>query len=142
MGKFTKIVIALLFLISINVPGQDTRKEIACFSKLDKSYVTDGQDHRIVVQPSKYTCMNLFFYPEFTYKIIACCNDQTIPVEIKLTDNKGALIFSNDKVNYNREWDFTSASFLRGVLKVKLASKEHKNQIIKIIIAYKLTEKK
>jgi hypothetical protein len=126
----------------MSVFGQDSQKENQCLSRLDKSYVTDGQDHNLIIYASKYTHINLFFYPEFTYRIIACCNNQTVPIELTLNDNKGTQIFSNEKVNYKRDWDFTSESFLRGILHIKLASNEYKDQTIKIIIGYKLTGKK
>jgi len=134
------IVIHFLFLSTMN--GQHVQSDVSCLAQLQKTFITDGQDHQMVIHNSKFSQLNAIFYPQFTYRIVVCAKKESTPVEFNLTDDHGVVIFDNVKSNFINEWDFKFNSLTKGIINVKLVSKVMKEQSITIIIGYKITDTK
>jgi len=136
------IIIILNCFFAVNAKGQDNRSETDCISQLKKSFITDGQDHQITIHNSKFSQLHVIFYPQFMYRVVICGKDITAPIEFNLTSEQGEVIFDNANTNYKREWDFKFSSLMKGIINIKLVSNDIKDQTIKIIIAYKITDEK
>lgn len=136
------LIIFLNIIFSMQVMGQDNRSELDCLSQLKKSFITDGQDHQITIHNSKFSQLHVIFYPQCTYRVVICGKNEKIPIEFNLTKEHGEVIFNNVSTNYKREWDFKFSSLMKGIINIKLISTDIKEQTIKIIIAYKITDEK
>jgi hypothetical protein len=139
--KALKLFFLFYLFFAIRVFGQDNHPTIPCASQLDKSYITDEQYHQITIHPTKFSQLHVIFYPQFTYKIIICSKNETVPVEFNLSNESGDIFFNNTTMNYQREWNFKVNSFMKGIINIRLASHEIKDLTIKIMVGYKISEK-
>lgn len=139
---FSFMVIGLLFFyFSAETKAQNLPLEKPCLQKLGKGYLTDGQDHQIPISSTRFSQLHVVFYPQFNYKIIICGVPETDQVNFQITDEKGSIVFDNQKVNYAKEWEFTYASLMKAIIKIKLTSNKTKDQTVKVVIGYKLMDK-
>ena len=140
--RLSILIIFLNIIFSMQIIGQDNRSDTDCLSQLEKSFITDGQDHQITIHNSKFSQLHVIFYPQFTYRVVICDKNEKIPIEFNLTKEHGEVIFNNVTTKYKREWDFKFSSLMKGIINIKLISNDIKEQTIKIIIAYKITDEK
>jgi hypothetical protein len=121
-------------VFSISVYGQTDK---TCMDELlGKSFISDGQDHMILVRNNRPTRLYVVFYPQFRYKLVVCCNNKSLPVEFKLLDNKGTVHFSNANKDYIRIWEFQFTSIMNAVVEIKLADTKIKEENIRLLIGY------
>lgn len=124
----------LVLFFSIHSYGQNNK---ACEEELlGKSFISDGQDHQVLVRNSKPTRLNTVFYPQFKYRLVICCDNKQLPVEFKLMDAKGTVHYTNANKDYIRIWDFQFASVMNAVLELKLTDSKFKDENIRILIGY------
>ncbi len=140
--RLSILIIFLNIIFSMQIIGQDNRSDNDCLAQLEKSFITDGQDHQITIHNSKFSQLHVIFYPQFTYRVVICDKNEKIPIEFNLTKEHGEVIFNNETTKYKREWNFKFSSLMKGIINIKLISKDIKEQTIKIIIAYKITDEK
>lgn len=140
--RLSTFFLVLNCLFILHVKGQGGLSDFTCLSQLKKSYITDGQDHQLLIVNSKFSQLHVVFYPQFTYKIVVCAKNESAVVEFNVSNEHGNIIFDNATSNYIKEWDFTFDSLLKGVINVKLASKDVKEETVKIVMGYKIADKK
>ena len=132
MLKWSIFLIGLVF--SLNTVGQTDK---TCLNELlGKSFISDGQDHQVIVRCNRPTKLNVVFYPQFRYKIVVCCTNKRMPIEFKLLDNKGTVHFSNANKDYIRSWEFQFSSIMNAVVEINLTDAKIKEENIRILIGY------
>jgi hypothetical protein len=134
MKELKFLWIFLLCISSVTSFSQTENDSYDCMDKLGKSFISDGQDHRLVIRNNKPTQLNIFFYPKFKYRLVACCANSKIPIELKLRDENGNVYFTNVNKNYIRVWDFRFTSITSGIIEVRLANTGVKEESLRLII--------
>lgn len=130
------ILFIFIFIFSINSTAQTEREISTCTQLLGKSFIPDGEDHQLVLHGDRFTRLNLLFYPQFRYKLVICSNDH-VAVEMRLTDNKGFVCYSNASNNYCNDWEFQFAGMMNGIVELRLVDKTLKQKDIKLLVGYK-----
>jgi hypothetical protein len=134
-----------IFLIILMWPifsfGQNEKNANDCSKQvLGQSFISDGQDHQIVVKGSKYSKLFIVFYPQFNYRISICSKNANTRIEFKLTGNNENLLFSNVNKDYIRIWDFQFSSIMNAVIELKLADNSINEENINILIGYQASK--
>ena len=136
--KLYKLNLILVILVySVNSYGQNNKNSIFCQEELlGKSFISDGQDHQVLLKSAKTTKFNIVFYPKFRYKLVICSNNKLLPIEFKLLDNSGTIYFSNVDKKYVREWEFQYSSIINAIVELKLIDNKVKEENIRLLIGY------
>ena len=131
-SKWMNLLLALCF--SMNSYSQNFK---VCEEELpDRSFISDGQDHQVLLRYNKITKLNIVFYPQFRYRLVLCCHDKSLPVEFKLMDTKGSIHYTNANKDYIRTWDFQFTSIMNAIVELKLADTHIKEENVEIFISY------
>jgi hypothetical protein len=131
----------ITLMLSMTAFGQTEKNSNDCSKQfLGKSFISDGQDHHVVVKGSKYSKLFIVFYPQFNYRIAICCKDKNTRIEFKLTDNNENLLFSNVNKDYIRVWDFQFSSIMNATIELKLADNSVNEENINIVIGYQTSK--
>ncbi len=134
MSRIIHNCILLLLSCNLNIYSQDLINRDNCFDLPDNSYNTDGMDHQLVIYSNRFTRLNVIFLPQFKYRVIICNKNINSQVEIKFTDEKGNVLYSDGDF---KEWDFQSDALLKGTFQLKLFKETSNYENISLIIGYK-----
>jgi len=126
-------------VFSVNSYGQNKSKGFCQEDLLGKSYISDGQDHQVLLRNGKAAKFVVVFYPQFRYKIVICSNNKQLPIELKLSDSNGKEYFTNVNKNYAREWEFQHSSIMNATIELKLTDIK-KEENIRLLIGYQLNQ--
>lgn len=111
-----KTAIKFLFLIGITLGLQSTvtgqcktfTKDV-CKPKLSP-YIYNGQLNSAVLNEGDVAELMLTFYSNQDYRILVCGAEEFGPIEFKLKDAGGQVLFTNADQNMVEFWDFTTKS--------------------------------
>lgn len=134
MQRLSQYCLLLLLSCCLNAYGQSGKEKDDCFLKLGNSFVSDGQDHQLVLQGNKFTQLNIIFLPQFRYHLVLCNKNMKTPVVMNLKDNKGNIIYSD---RHSKDWNFQFDALLKGSIELKLEKESDGEEIISLIIGYK-----
>jgi hypothetical protein len=136
-----KLIIIFLFIYISHtcIYGQNEKRYSYCQSEvLGKSFISDGQDHQVLVKNGKVSKLFIVFYPQFSYQVVICCNNKKTPIAFKLADNNGNIQFSNANKAYIRAWEFQFSSLMNAVIELNLIDTKIKEENITVLIGYKM----
>ena len=134
--KIISCFIGSLLFFCLNSSAQQGKNVSDCIQLLGKSFVSDGQDHQLIINGVKYTKLNLLFYPQFRYKVIACSNLNS-KVEMRLTDNNGIVCYSNANNQFSNQWEFVFSNPMNATIEIRLLDSSLKEESIRLIVGYK-----
>lgn len=104
-----------------------------CCNDCDKTFISDGQDHQLMLQGDRYTRFYAIFLPQFTYRIAICNISEKLKLELNLKDINGNVIYSSSNFN---EWNFKFDSILQGIVEVKSASDGGEGKQVSLYIGF------
>ena len=139
MFRIALYSLLLLLTCCLNSYCQSEEEKDDCILKLGKSFISDGQDHQLVIQSNKYTKLNVIFLPQFRYRLVICNNNTKTSVEMRLKDDKGIIIYSN---NHTQDWDFQFDALLKGTIELRLSDNNSNEESISLIIGYRAMDHK
>ncbi len=117
----TLLVTALLsFLLPGQASGQckSFAKNI-CKKELG-AYLHDGNYHAAVLVEGEEAELYKTFYSDLDYRLVICAADGMPPVEFRVYDSTGKMLYSNREEAFSNIWDFKleSSQQLKVVVKV------------------------
>jgi hypothetical protein len=133
--KFT-IFILLLSSYTIST-GQNIPED-----KLNKNYLSDGQEYILLLNKKNANKINVVFYPDLEYKIKIKTNNKSSIIEMNISDTNGTLLYSNQNKKYAKEWNFKFQSLMNASIDIKLISSTNKEENVRVQIAFRKSEKR
>ena len=130
-----KYCILLLLTCNWNNYSQNILIRNNCCERYDKEFYNDGQAHQLIISNYRYTRLNVIFLPLFRYKLIICKKNSNSQIEMKLKDDKGNILYSD---NNFKEWDFQFDSLLKSTIEFKLPNGKSGEEIISLVIGNRL----
>lgn len=129
---------AILVISFAPVGAQDIRGSKFCQEELPgKSFISDGQDHSVLLRKNKPARFHVVFYPQFRYKLVVCTENKLDTVIVTVMDNHGKIFFSNADKDYIRKWEFQYSSLMNAIIEVKTPGNKTKDENIRLFIGYK-----
>ncbi len=136
---FWHITLAMTFF-SVNSYGQTKGVKFCQEDLLGKSFVSDGQDHQVLLKKGKTSKFFVIFYPQFRYKLVICSNNKQLPIEVKIADSSGKEYYSNVNKKYTREWEFQYSSIMNATVELKTTEASAEDENTRLLIGYQLIQ--
>ncbi len=109
-----------------------------CSSFIKYPYISDGQHYMALVLKDETAEFYFTFYGGATYRLVACTADSSVIPEIKVFDKDMNLLYSSDKYNNPRYWDFKFTSTVETVVQAKLpANCKQQSGLILLLLGFK-----
>jgi hypothetical protein len=93
-------------------------------------YLSNGQLNTTSMLPGQTAEMLMNFNSGMSYRIIVCSEELLGTLEFQVTDATGAVLYSNQKDNYNDTWDFDVAQTSQLTLTVKVPDLVDKTRLM------------
>jgi hypothetical protein len=129
------LIIATTFAISVN--GQALKIEEKVKSYFDKSYISDGQIYRVMLNEDEEGEFEVTFFSGTRYRVAISSTLPNSDINYSITDSNRNIIFNNEEFDNSPYWDFVFTSTFDCNVIVKLNNEQVKSGIVIMMIGYK-----
>jgi len=136
------ILLIIATIIVASVSGQTSQIEEIARSYFDKTYISDGQIYRVLLNNDEEGEFEATFFSGTKYRVAISSTLPKTDIIYSITDSNRNVIFSNEDFEYSPYWDFVFTSTFDCKVIVKLDNKQEKSGIILMMIGYKNSTEK
>jgi len=136
-----RYMMMLLVMLAIAIPNESVAQVEStikmCQSKMDDSYVSDGQYYTVLLNKDDVAEFYVTFYSGTIYRLVGYCGTEAGNLAFSVYDQDRNLLFTNRDFENTPSWNFKFENTMDCIIEAEIDSKDLTSGIAVMLIGFK-----